>query len=241
MIRFLCLVVVLLSSCSVAVAQDESLKRIATAVLRKTDDQVNVLRDKQTQIERDLKRMRKGHISKRVAEMVIPEDEKKVVLFPSKTAKTQAIDSHEAYLESLQRLAQNYSSRRRLFYGTFKIPPKQGDLGQIEGTSRVNVQQVLGPDSMLVRATYAVETYGAISSGNRETMVRDVKIKGVLLIVKGVSTEGVADGEGFDLTQVFEVRGTSTHDTVLGDSRTVVVLNAIDTDKLEAYIEASGK
>ncbi len=60
--------------------------------------------------------------------------------------------------------------------------------------------------------------------------------KDQLVMVLGVSTEGLTDDDGKVLNGIFEVSDTVTYPTAIGGSKTVLVLEPFNTKAVEAFL-----
>lgn len=93
---------------------------------------------------------------------------------------------------------------------------KTGQIGIVtynDGTF-LKVSQVLGPTTLL----------GELTQQHPLTFRQRTEF----IWVEGVSTQDVRDGHAVELPGAFRARGTKTYDTVLGGTKTVHVIEALD-------------
>jgi hypothetical protein len=115
-------------------------------------------------------------------------------------------------------------------------PPKVGMIGRLSGTT-CGVDQVIDEDEMIVTASWAQKTVvvrNNVALPSAKTVQAD-------FWVKGVSTAGLTDDRGAELKDVFEVTGTKQYETVFGSTRTILVLEPFDLQRVEPYRKGGGK
>lgn len=221
-----------------AAPPDDRVAAAAKRVADRTQEAINKLTEDVKSQTVSLKRFRSGVIDRTAKTTIIPSNEKQPVRFPSKADKDETVAAAERSLAGMNERLKRYADGTEFVYGTLTYPLTIGDFGQIyAGTPRVNVQQVVDANTMLIRVSYSVPAFKILGSQpGRQTVVESFQTEQITLMVKGVSTKGATDGAGFDLPQVFEVTGTKTYRTVGGGSNTVFVVEPLDTERVEAYL-----
>jgi hypothetical protein len=150
---------------------------------------------------------------------------------------TLTFTSEESRAEFIRRTEANVANRREriaslravdgMAYPDLPLPPNVGDLGLVR-TQRAIARQVIGDTEALIEIDWPIP--GATDLSGRPAWSQ------VTLLVRGVSTKGIADGRELALPQVFEVTGTHRYTTVGGGTKTVLVIQPVDERQLKVNL-----
>lgn len=156
-----------------------------------------------------------------------PGKNRDYTIFPSLKVKGEYVDAAKGKVE------QHKADRLKITgekdrYPAFTSLPEAGDVAEFH--ERVNVFQVLGKDSMLIRI-YPLVPAGVKVVG--KVAIQKYEPKEVLLMARGVDTSGVSDGAGYEPRGLFEVTGTETYRTASGAKSTVLVVAPFDMKRLK--------
>lgn len=112
--------------------------------------------------------------------------------------------------------------------------PRKGTIGKIPDLVTITVLQIIDANTMHVIPS---ETRTKIDFVGFEAKQSFYEEEGPRLIIRGISTTGTADKSKVRLRQLFEITGTESFTSVVGDKRTVFVLQPINIDKWVPEIE----
>ncbi len=218
-------------------ATNDVADKAARTVADRTKKAVDDLKDAAKSQDDRLRRLEKGVIDRSIRGTTIPADAKKPVRFPSKTIKDKAVAAAQQKQAEAQAKLDKAVKGDVLHTGSLSYPTKVGDVGTIHpAETGVNVKQVIDKTTMLIRVHYAVPSRRVVGRPGSEVVLDDFVRKEVVLMVKGVPTDGATNGAGFELPQPFVVTGTKTYRTAAGGSGTVFVVEPLDTKKVKAFL-----
>lgn len=124
-------------------------------------------------------------------------------------------------------------SRARVIVPTMHFPVSVGVIGRLPDVG-AHVEQILGPDEMLIKCTFRVQV--AVTRHYRqesEVVKQQVRFK-----VRGLPTKEFSEASDAELLQVFRVAPAQTYRTVEGKSASVLVIEPFDVRPVENYLKA---
>jgi hypothetical protein len=205
------------------------IKRVLEQSEKLRAEKIEFLREDIKRQKAHLGRLQKGVVRPKEKGVIIPATARDPIVFPSAESKRQSVEDARARLRESEERLQALRKRDTLCFPTLSFPPKVGDIGYLEREA-ANVKQVIDDENMLINAYFTVEIRTA--RNNRPVTMHETRH--LVFLVRGVSTQGAADGLGFSLPQVFEVTGTEQYKTVNGGTNTVLVIEPFDVKGAEA-------
>ncbi len=124
-------------------------------------------------------------------------------------------------------------SHERVIVPTLHFPVSAGTIGRLPGAG-AHVEQILGPDDMLIKCSFRVQVVVTRHYRRESEMVtRPVQFR-----VRGLATEPFSEGSDAEILQVFRVAPAQAYRTVEGKAASVLVLEPFDMQKVENYLKA---
>jgi hypothetical protein len=158
------------------------------------------------------------------AKGTIDHDHGKNWTFTDQASKRRSIEESEAYVERLkQRLVELEKRTDVLFEALSGDDLQRGSLGQIGACP---VLRVVDKQSALIKFqwTARIARNNAPAYESRE----------IIVLLRGVDTSGMADGQPMDSAQVIEVVGNQSFETDT-DKKTVFVFESFDQTQLDPW------
>jgi hypothetical protein len=114
------------------------------------------------------------------------------------------------------------------------FPPEVGAIGRLPRLA-CHVEQILSEREMLVRCNFPVKVTTV-----RHFQARDEKVvQAVTFLMRGVPTSDAHEGADLEVTQVLEITGKQTYQTVEGRPSTVWVASDFDMTVIQTYFRQS--
>ncbi|MGD0900381.1 MAG: hypothetical protein ABR915_21320 [Thermoguttaceae bacterium] len=184
---------------------------------------LNAWREKVSDIKKEIQRGEKssGHIT---ADMgTVPPSRpgmSRSDLLKQRKAYTQSLnDSKKAYTQRLNDL------KKELKQLEINNPPYIPYIGELRNWSvgdygraavrKATIVQIVGKTQMLVRLLQIRDDHAAT------------------IMLSGFSTEGLTDDSDVDISQPIQITGTTTYNTVIGGTKTVLVAKPLDLESLK--------
>ncbi len=124
-------------------------------------------------------------------------------------------------------------SRQRVIVPTMHFPVSVGDIGRLPGVG-AHVEQILGPDDMLIRCTFHVQVVVTRHFRPESEMVTQA----VLFKLRGLPTKEFSEASDVELLQVFRVGRAQKYQTDEGKSASVLVIEPFDMQPVESYLRS---
>jgi hypothetical protein len=238
MLRFSVPLILFTISTLFAQEEPEKLKIVASKVLERTKEGINLLKQMEIDQTALLARLEMGVIDNSVPKMTIVPNSPFPVRFQNKKQMDEAIATAEAKLNQLKAKLNRHVKCEEYIYGPLldKRHPKLEDFGQF--LAPVIVHKVINKDTMLVRSSYKVEFKRIIQCPSGSTFVSpDFESKEDILMIRNTPTKGAVVNSPFKLEQVFQLTGMETYRTGEGDTNTVFVATPMNTKKVEELLK----
>lgn len=176
-----------------------------------------------------LKRAKRGIVTAQVKEVLIPEDEKRPIKYPSAKVKKEKVAELEAAIQSKRAKLDGIKSGKVFHLPLLGRPLGVGDCGIIIG--QLEVAQVL--DEKSFRGEVAL--YPKVLDGTVPLELAQTPV-----IVEGFPTAELADGQVIDVPGVWYCSKNKTYETVIGGTKTVLVLEAVQIEDLKKFLADKG-
>lgn len=108
------------------------------------------------------------------------------------------------------------------------ISSKVGSVGVVHGA--VKIRQRIDDESALVEVnawTGVWTSRRAWTSKKISVQVHNMKMSEELMLLRGLNIRNLVDGDSFKTDRIFVVSGTSTYETAIGGSKTVLVIEPV--------------
>lgn len=203
-------------------------KARASAVIEETDRIAAELEEAIAALEQQYsgaKKGRIGRVSKTEARGTGSGRIKKWTYnFASKEDKNEAVEKLANNIREAKERLKGLERMEEIVFPALVLPTKLGEFGRLGGA----VRQVIGESEMLIEYQYHVPLVWGQPAP---------EVKSTTLLVKGVSTTGRVDNQGFMSDEVFEIVATETYSTANGGTKTVFVAKPIDTTPIVKLVK----
>jgi hypothetical protein len=134
-------------------------------------------------------------------------------------------------LDAARKRLTDIEEGRELCFGDLPIVPTVGSVGFVPGQLGKAVQ-VIDRQTAIVVFDFAEQAM--VLRNNQPTLV--VRSHPTMVMVKGIATAGVADGQPFSLKVAAEVVGTERYTTADGTNKTLLVFQPFDPSEVVPYL-----
>jgi hypothetical protein len=211
------LFLVMVPVAAISAEELDRLKAIAISVEKTTKIEIERLDSVIRKATASLIRTKRGAINPRIRGTSLSGDS---IVFQSAAIKATAVKEAEDNLKTFQERQKKLKSGEAFAFGSLVLPAKLNAFGCLQSEGKV--VQVIDKDSLILKAYYTEQSTLAFTES--------------ILMVKGVSTEGVTDNSAIKLPMPFEVVGTETYRTVNG-TNTVFVITPFDEAKIVKFLK----
>jgi hypothetical protein len=123
-------------------------------------------------------------------------------------------------------------ARERVIVPALRFPVSVGEIGRLP-SSGGHIEQILGPQKMLVRCSFRVQV--VVTRNFRQ--IGEVVNQPVVFDVRGVPTAEQSEGGDAEFLQVFRIVGRETYRTADGRAASALVLEPLDMRPIEEYLK----